>query len=300
MLGWPLTRLNSGIFQLPIQAVRTIRYRPYPAKDLIRLIRYAAIALFALAHLLRANTDPEALPTTTLALQRESYQARFYAPPPTATLHGLIVFGSGDGGWSYWEERICRHLTTRSFAVAGVDFQAYATTPFSAEILREDYRRLVAELRRRHPAAATLPLLYGGWSMGAEHAFPAAADRAARPAGLRGLILVAPGTRARYGLKLSDKLGITPTGEDTFALRDMAPLCADLRLAAFHGGLDPIDDLEWPKGLDLDHRLWTVPRVMHDFSNAGQGLRDALDEALVWLLEPPRSAHAPRRAQPNQ
>lgn len=96
MLGWPLTRLNSGIFQLPIQAVRTIRYRPYPAKDLIRLIRYAAIALFALAHLLRANTDPEALPTTTLALQRESYQARFYAPPPTATLHGLIVFGSGD------------------------------------------------------------------------------------------------------------------------------------------------------------------------------------------------------------
>ncbi|MEN9840202.1 MAG: hypothetical protein RL376_2 [Verrucomicrobiota bacterium] len=256
------------------------------------LLSLAALSILALASILRADPEPGDQPTTRIALSREAYEARFYAPPIDTALRGLVVFGSGDGGWSYWEERISRHLATRGFAVAGVDFQAYATQPFSAEILREDYRRLVTELRQRHPAAATLPLLYGGWSMGAEHAFPAAADRAARPAGLCGLILVAPGARARYGLKLSDKLGITPTGDDTFALRDMAPLCADLRLAAFHGGLDPLDDLEWPKGLDLDHRLWVIPRVLHDFSNAGEGLRNALDEALVWLLAPPRSPAA--------
>ncbi|MCX6936707.1 MAG: hypothetical protein NTU80_02230 [Verrucomicrobia bacterium] len=273
MLGWPQPYLGSEISP--------------SANRSLGLLGLVVLGVLALSSMLRA--DPGDQPTTRIALLREAYEARFYAPPAETALRGLIVFGSGDGGWSYWEERISRHLATRGFAVAGVDFQAYAAQPFSAEILREDYRRLVAELRLRHPDATTLPLLYGGWSMGAEHAFPAAADRAARPAGLCGLILVAPGARARYGLKLSDKLGITPTGEDTFALRDLAPACADLRLAAFHGGLDPLDDLEWPKGLDLDHRLWVIPRVLHDFSNAGEGLRNALDDALFWLLQPPRS-----------
>ena len=252
-------------------------------------IPLALVLFFFAAVQVTANNakPPHDLATTRITLTRGDYAARFYDIALGTHPRGLVVFGSGDGGWSYWEERVSRHLAARGFAVAGVDFRLYAEAPFSTAIIRKDYQQLVAALRGRRPEGETLPLLYGGWSMGAEQSLPAAADPAQRPAGLRGFILVAPGARGRYGMKLSDRMGITPTGPDTFALREIAPACADLRFAVFHAGLDIVDDLKWSQGLVLDYRRWLVPRTMHDFSNAGPPFLSALDEAMIWLLEPP-------------
>ncbi len=231
-----------------------------------------------------------------MALARGDQPARFYAPatkggPPRA----LIVFGSGDGGWSYWEERVCRRLAEKGCAVAGIDFNAYAATDFTPDILRRDYRVLVEELRRRHPDAGPVPVLYGGWSMGAEQSLPASSETAARAEGLRGLILVAPGARGRYGLRLRDRMGMAPAGPDTFSLRELAPRCSDLRFAVFHAGLDLLDDLKWSEALALERKLWVLPRTFHDFAGAGDAFLAQLDEALPWLLreEPARSARKP-------
>ncbi len=233
--------------------------------------------------------------TTSVALARGEYKARFYTPAKGAAPRALVIFGSGDGGWSYWEERVCRHLAEKGVASAGIDFHAYAGAVFTPEVLRRDFRSLAAELRRRHPGAESLPLFYGGWSMGAEQAVPAAAEAEARAPGLRGLILVAPGARGRYGLQLRDRMGLAPTGPGTFALRDFAPRCADLRMAVFHAGLDPLDDLKWSEGLELDRKLWVLPRTFHDFAGAGDEFLAKLDEAMEWLLETPPPA---KRAQP--
>ena len=225
-----------------------------------------------------------------IALSRGDYGARFYAVPPGHPVHGLIVFGSGDGGWSYWEERVCRHLAAEGFATVGVDFAVYAASGYTAETLRRDYLRLVDELRRLAGGPPSPPVFYGGWSMGAEQALPAASDPALRPPGLGGFLLVAPGARGRYGLHLRDRLGVTPKGPDTFSLHDLAAQVSDLRFAVFHGGLDILDDLNWSKGLTLDYKRWVVPHTMHDFSGASDAFLTEVDSALLWLLEKARPA----------
>jgi hypothetical protein len=237
--------------------------------------------------------------TEPIALTRAPFEFAWYQPSQLP-VRGLFVLGSGNGGWSYWETRLARHLASRGWAVAGVDFALYAATDFNQEILAADFARLVAELARRNtppayapqtsaPAqpAPPLPVIYGGWSMGAEHSLPAAAVLSARPAGLHGLLLVAPGPRGRYGLRTADKLGITPTGEGTFGLADFAPQLKGLRLAQLHAGLDPLDSIDWFKGLQLDLRLWKFPRAFHDFSNASDKFLALTDKAIDWLLANP-------------
>lgn len=223
--------------------------------------------------------------TTQVELSRGLYEARFYAP--CGEVQGAVVLGSGDGGWSYWEEKVAWHLAKKGWAVAGVDFNAYAETDYTAAILRQDFRSLVEELHTRYPSTKDRPVLYGGWSMGAEQSVAAAAGAAERAPGLKGLLLVAPGARGRYGLRVADRMGVPPTGADTFGLRELAPACGDLRLAIFHAGLDLLDDLNWWKDLSLDARLWTVPGTFHDFDQAGDALQKAMDESLSWLLESP-------------
>jgi hypothetical protein len=250
---------------------------------------------------LRADTELDHTKPATepIALTRGTFEIAWYQPAPLA-VRGLFVLGSGDGGWSYWETRLARHLASRGWAVAGVDFALYAATDFNQEILAADFARLVAELARRNtppadapqtstPAqpAPPLPVIYGGWSMGAEHSLPAAAVLSARPAGLHGLLLVAPGPRGRYGLRTADKLGIRPTGEGTFGLADFAPQLKGLRLAQLHAGLDPLDSIDWFKGLQLDLRLWKFPRAFHDFSNASDKFLALTDKAIDWLLANP-------------
>ena len=244
---------------------------------------------------LRADTELDHTKPATepIALTRGTFEIAWYQPAPLA-VRGLFVLGSGDGGWSYWETRLARHLASQGWAVAGVDFSLYAATDFNQEILAADFARLVNELTRRSAVTANtpsnarqLPLIYGGWSMGAEHSLPAAAVLSARPAGLHGLLLVAPGPRGRYGLRTSDKIGITPTGEGTFGLADFAPQLKGLRLAQLHAGLDPLDSIDWFKGLQLDLRLWKFPRAFHDFSNANDKFLALTDKAIDWLLANP-------------
>ena len=232
-----------------------------------------------------ANARPEGL-----TLQRGAFTINWYMPAAGTAVRGVCVVGSGDGGWSYWEEIVCAHLAKRGWAVAGVDFAKYSTTDYTQAVLVADYGRLVTELARRAgPPSGDVPrpVVYGGWSMGAEQALPAAADVPARPAGLCGLLLVAPGARGRYGLHTKDKLGFTPTGEGTFGLADFAPQLHDLRLAQLHAGLDPLDSIKWYHGLKLDLRLWKYPRAFHDFDGAGDDFLKLMDEAITWLVSPP-------------
>jgi pimeloyl-ACP methyl ester carboxylesterase len=253
------------------------------------LVRYFLLLLIAVTLVSKTPAEPVAPPAEStpeaLALARGPNGVRFFLPDSAVPIRAGVLFGSGDGGWSSWEERVCRHLLGRGFAVAGIDFRAYAAEPYNVEQLREDYRRIAAELRRRSGPKGVESLLYGGWSMGAEQAIPAAARRSARPAGLLGFLMVAPGGRGRYGLELPDQLGLAPRGEDTFSLNELAPASADLRFAVFHGSLDLVDDLDWQRDLSLDYRLWTVPRVFHDFAGAGVEFLAAMNEALDWLLD---------------
>ena len=209
----------------------------------------------------------------------------FYFPPPEPPARAIILIGSGDGGWSYWEEKVCQFLARENFAVVGWDTRAFAQSPYDHPALAKAFSAAISAAREElGEDSAQLPVIYGGWSTGAEQSVPAAASEFHDPA-LVGLLLVAPGGRGRFGLEKSDLLGITPTGPGTFALGDYATALRPFRIAQLHAGIDPLDNITWIDAHPGPHRLIVQPKSLHDFGGAGETFQTTtLRDALAWLL----------------
>lgn len=199
---------------------------------------------------------------------------------------GIVVLGTGDGGWSYWEENTAKHLAERGYAVAGWDCRKFADTrQFDQPKLVTGFMAAWKAVVARSGASEKAPVWYGGWSTGAEQAAAAAATME-RPPNLTGLLLAAPGERGRYGIITSDLLLLTPRGPGSFAMTDLAPKLAGLRVAQFAAGLDPLDHHEWLQSLATPHKLIELPGKLHDMGGAGPDFQKALDDAMTWTLSP--------------
>lgn len=158
----------------------------------------------------QSDEDEIPAPKAEVALMHQSATVRLYEPderPPRA----VFVFGSGDGGWSAWEDAASHWLRDAGVYVIGFDLRSYAQKDFDSEKLGRDMATLANEGVIRSGGDANTPIIYGGWSMGAVQAVPAGAF-AGRPPSLKGLVLMSADSRGRYGLRASDELGITPPG----------------------------------------------------------------------------------------
>lgn len=210
------------------------------------------------------------------------YQTLYYngTSPP----RGIVILGTGDGGWSYWEENVARHLVKKGYAVGGWDCRAFADSrAYDHAELTAGFRASVEAVRKR-AQAGEVPVWYGGWSTGAEQSVAAAADPE-RPRYLVGLLLAAPGKHGRYGITESDLLGVEPSGAGSFALADLAPKLTGLRISQFAAGLDPLDDTTWQDQLGgIPHQVVTLPNRLHDMGGAGEEFLQKLDEAMIWTL----------------
>jgi phosphatidylglycerol lysyltransferase len=222
---------------------------------------------------------PDVPEQTRVALSRGPSYVKIWRSqkPPRA----LVLFGSGDGGWSPVESRMCGILASSGCLVAGIDCRKLAATDYSHEGLAADWAAIVACLL---PAGKPLPVIYGGWSMGAAQAVPAAASAPANSS-IKGLLLLSAGSRGRFGLRLSDEAGVSPMGKGTFALADFNRQLARVRVAQLHGSGDLLDSTAWLDSLHAPHRLWNVPNGWHNFARAGEALPKTLKEAIDWLLE---------------
>lgn len=218
-----------------------------------------------------------------LPLAGGPFQVPYYCGPQPP--QGIIIFATGDGGWSYWEENTAKHLAAKGYAVGGWDCRKFADSrKYAHAQLCAGYQAAVAAVRERCRGSGTLPVWYGGWSTGADQAV-AAATSADRPQHLIGLLLAAPDSRGRYGITASDLLGMESTGPDTFALADMAPKLAGLRVAQFFAGLDPLDDEVWLDNFPGPKRYYQLPGLLHDMGGAGPEFLGKLDEAIAWTLQ---------------
>ncbi len=198
---------------------------------------------------------------------------------------GIIILGTGDGGWSYWEENTAKHLMDNGYAVGGWDCRKFADSrTYDQEMLSAGFVAAVEAVRKRCHVSATVPVWYGGWSTGAEQAV-ATATAADRPKQLVGLLLAAPGTRGRYGITTGDLLGSMPEGPGTFALTEMAPKLNGLRVAQFAAGLDPLDDVDWITALTTPHQVFELPLMPHDMGGVGPEFLSKVDEAIAWTLQ---------------
>ena len=188
-----------------------------------------------------------------------TYQFNPKVSPPAA----VILFGSGDGGWGTWEETVSHALQHAGYEVVGIDSAKYAATDYNLDILQSDERAIAAAALA--PFGNTPPpLIIGGWSMGAAQAI-AAAGGPHPPDRMTGVLIAAPLSRGRYGLRLSDRMNVLPTGDGTFAVADFARGMDHLRVAQWHAASDSIDSRDWLRDLIGEHREYDLPNAGHEF-----------------------------------
>jgi pimeloyl-ACP methyl ester carboxylesterase len=238
-------------------------------------------AAWVLIYRLSPKHFPKSETAVTLALAGGDFECRCYeAKEP---VKGVVVLGTGDGGWSYWEDNTAKSLSSHGYYVIGWDCRKFADTrKFNHEQLIDGFNAVVQAAYDRLPHD-DLPVWYSGWSTGAEQSVAAAASKR-RPTNLRGLLLVAPGLRGRFGLETSDFLGVAPTGPGSFALSDFAPQLECVRVAQIAADLDPLDSTQWLESLHVPHHLYEMTNTLHDMGGAGEEFQKVLLEAIQWTL----------------
>jgi phosphatidylglycerol lysyltransferase len=224
--------------------------------------------------------------TVQVDLRRGSFDTYHFVP--SGLPRAVILFGSGDGGWGYVENHVSAFLKNSGFYVVGVDFRKYAKSDYEGPVLIADYRTIVADALSRtgHPE---LPVVYGGWSMGAVQAV-AAAGSDQRSSRLVGLLLLSMGSRGRYGLRFTDEIGLAPEGKGTFAVADFTPAVANLRVVQFEAVGDWMNSVDWTKTLKTPHRLFELQKTNHDFDGINTDFQKVLLDGLNWILDPSRPA----------
>jgi len=118
------------------------------------------------------------------AVRHSTFQATIRSGPPLemhlyqqehAANQQLVLFASGDGGWSPFCADVAAHIAATGVTVVGVDLKSYLVNfaspqkPISAEDLTSDYNTL-ARIAREQPGIDTkAPLVLAGWSLGASY-----------------------------------------------------------------------------------------------------------------------------------
>ncbi len=209
----------------------------------------------------------------------------------------VMVFGSGDGGWSEWEGMISSWMASAGIFVVGWDYQNYATgntkkiksgpyKPDNKDFTAGDIARDLATLAKlglERTGKPDLPIIYGGWSSGASVSVPAAASKD-KPTSLIGVMLFGADRRGRYGLRGSDEYGKTPVGPGTFDLSEFDSAMVSLRVVQFHGGADFLASNKWIQNLKSPHALYEIPGANHGFDGPSPKFQEWLNDGIDWIL----------------
>lgn len=202
---------------------------------------------------------------------------------PSKPARALVVLASGDGGWTDFEEKISRGLAADGFCVAGWDVQKYAGKgSYDGPALARDISAALRDSARACGGSG-LRVVLMGYSTGAEQMVAVAAEPG-RPRDLAGLLLVSPGHRGRFGITMSDLLGMPPAGPGTFSLEELRPRLAGLRIFQIHGEHDPLDQTSWLDGLAAEHRLAVYPEGWHLFNGAPPDFIAMVTGGVDWIL----------------
>ncbi|HEX4141873.1 MAG TPA: AcvB/VirJ family lysyl-phosphatidylglycerol hydrolase [Candidatus Methylacidiphilales bacterium] len=222
--------------------------------------------------------------TLTLPLARGPFTVLDFPPQVHKEPRAIILFGSGDGGWTGFEEAICKTLQSRTYEAVGIDYARYADSDYSLEILQADMSQIAATIRARY-ADNNPPVIIGGYSMGAAQAI-AAAGGPHPPAGLAGVLLVDPRSRGRYGLRLADKGDALPTGPGTFSMDEFTKTMGELRVVQWHATEDPIDSRAWLESLTAPHKEFDFGQTGHYYNNGRADFLTQFGDSVNWILNP--------------
>ena len=115
-------------------------------------------------------------------VKHSTFQATIRSGPPLdlqlyqqehATNQPLVLFTSGDGGWSPFCADIAAHIAATGITVVGIDAKSYLVNfatpqkPVTVEELTRDYDTLARIALARPGVDVKAPIVLGGWSLGA-------------------------------------------------------------------------------------------------------------------------------------
>jgi len=248
----------------------------------LRLMCVTALLMVSAAGSSHAQEGNDLEPKNVeVQLVRGKATFRLY-PAQTENPRAILVFGSGDGGWSDWEDVVCQWLSETGVICAGVNLREYSATDFSQQMLGADMAT-ISRAAMKESKRDDLPLIYGGWSMGAVACVPAAAWKD-HPKQLHGVLMLSADSRGRWGLRSSDELGLTPKGPGTYDLAQFSKNMAGLRVAQFHGTTDFMASSAWIRTLKSPHMLYLVPGANHGFDGPAPSFQERLLRGMDWVL----------------
>jgi pimeloyl-ACP methyl ester carboxylesterase len=228
----------------------------------------------------------------TVALARGPFTVLDYPPQVHHEPRAIILFGSGDGGWTGFEEAMCKTLQMQRYEAVGIDYARYADSDYSLDILQADMSAIAARIRARY-ADNNPPVIVGGYSMGAAQAI-AAAGGPHPPAGLVGVLLVDPRSRGRYGLRLADKGDALPTGPGTFCMDEFTQTMKGLRVVQWHATEDSIDSRTWLDTLTAPHKEYDFGQTGHYYNNDRADFLTQFADSVNWILTPAQGVGSPQ------
>ncbi|MCC7300698.1 MAG: DUF2156 domain-containing protein [Verrucomicrobia bacterium] len=237
---------------------------------------------------------PPMPPLTQVTLTHGDFDIRLYATEG-GDPRALVVFGSGDGGWSAWEHGVATWLKEANLAVVAFDLKKYSAEDFDQPTIAKDMAA-VAAFAAKSLHAEGIPVLYGGWSMGAAQAV-AAARGTNRPPELAGLLLMSLDSRGRYGIRAPDLVGITPTGPGTFDLNEFNHDVRDIRVVQYHGTADFMAQTTWIRLLKSPHQLYLLKGMNHGFDGLGPEFESVLLDGVSWALGDDSAAAPPEEGR---
>jgi predicted alpha/beta-hydrolase family hydrolase len=125
------------------------------------------------------------------AVKHSTFQATIRSGPPldfqlyqqeNASNQQLVLFTSGDGGWSPFCADIAAHMAANGVTVVGIDAKTYLVNfaspqkPISPEEITRDYDAIARIALARPGVNAKAPLVLAGWSLGAGYSVIAASQ----------------------------------------------------------------------------------------------------------------------------
>ncbi|HEY2990828.1 MAG TPA: AcvB/VirJ family lysyl-phosphatidylglycerol hydrolase [Candidatus Binatia bacterium] len=127
----------------------------------------------------------------THEVRHSAFQATIRSGPPlqlqlyqqeNAAHQPLVIFTSGDGGWSPFCADMAAHIGANGNTVVGIDAKDYLVKfaspqkPISAEELTHDYDELARQSLAQPGVDAKAPLILAGWSLGAGYSVIVASE----------------------------------------------------------------------------------------------------------------------------
>ena len=133
-----------------------LRTRLGRALWILPLLALALLVKFVL-HLVLPRNVPASGEMLPLALAGGPFQTAYFCGEDRPK--GIVILGTGDGGWSYWEENTARHLAAKGYAVGGWDCRKFADSrTYDQARLGEGFRAAVEAVRKRSGAGADTPV----------------------------------------------------------------------------------------------------------------------------------------------